>query len=413
MKTILFTLVLLAAATGFLGAAQNPFEKADADLYTGRFVGKDVSLRLKPDAGEWSGELVFKGAKYTIKGRQMEGVLRGNFNDGSEDYEFTLQGDGDKLTFKANTFTSTLQRRNAPSLKGVYESKRVKLDFQNTDGGINGNIVFKGQQYRFSVKEVAGDLEGVFKNGDEAFKFTLASAPGALVFQTGEFSDQLSPVLPSVVNSLGMKFVAVPGTEVMFCIWDVRVQDYRAYAEANSGVDASWKEPGFTQGDTHPVVKVNWNNAKAFCAWLTRKEGKTYRLPTDAEWSVAVGLADESGNTPKDKDTNIKDVYPWGTEWPPPSGAGNYNKSLNVDSYEFTSPVGSFTANQFGLYDMGGNVWQWCEDWYDGAQSSRVLRGGSWRGLGPDLLLSSYRCTPVVRNDDIGFRCVLVGGMSR
>ena len=415
MKTIILTLVLLITAAGFLRAAQNPFEKADADLYTGRFVGKDVSLRLKPDAGEWSGELVFKGDKYTIKGRQLEGALRGNFNDGSEDYEFTLQGDGDKLTFKANTFTSTLQRRNPPPLKGVYESKRVKLDFQNTDGGINGNIVFKGQQYRFSVKEVAGDLEGVFKNGDEAFKFTLASAPGALVFQTGEFSDQLSPILPSVVNSLGMKFVAVPGTEVMFCIWDVRVQDYRAYAEANSGVDASWEKPGFTQGDTHPVVNVNWNDAKAFCAWLSRKEGKTYRLPTDAEWSVAVGLADESGSTPKDKDKQIKDVYPWGTQWPPPSGAGNYDQSLNVDSYERTSPVGSFTANQFGLYDMGGNVWQWCEDWHDGAQSSRVLRGGSWRNYDQGILLSSCRdlYTPDFRFNLYGFRCVLVGGMSR
>jgi hypothetical protein len=426
MKNLLLTFLLLASATGILRAAQNPFEKADADLYTGRFVGKDVSLRLKPDAGEWSGELVFKGAKYTIKGRQLEGVLRGNFNDGSEDYEFTLQGDGDKLTFKANTFTSTLQRRNPLPLKGVYESKRVKLDFQNTGGGINGNIVFKGQQYRFSVKEVAGDLEGVFKNGDEAFKFTLASAPGALVFQTGEFSDKLAPILPPFVNSLGMKFVAVPGTEVMFCIWDVRVQDYRAYADANSGVDEKWKVPGFTQSDIHPVVNVNWNDAKAFCAWLSRKEGKTYRLPTDAEWSVAVGLGEESGGTPKEKDAKIKGLYPWATQWPPPSGAGNYRDvtcerklvygSRNTegydDGYAETSPVGSFAANQFGLYDMGGNVLQWCEDWYDGEQKNRVTRSGSWHNLDPAWLLSSYRSgpTPDARLSTDGFRVVLVGG---
>ena len=414
MKLILLPLVLFATA-GLLQAAPNPFEQATADLYTGRFVGPDISLRLKPNAGKWSGELVFKGDKYTIAGQQKDGALRGSFKDASGEYEFTLQGEGDRLIFKANTFTSALQRRNPPPLKGAYESKRVKLNFQNPEGGINGTIDFNGQQYRFSVKEVAGDLEGVFKNGDEAFKFTLASAPGVLVFQTGEFSDKLSPVLPSFVNSLGMKFVGVPGTEVMFCIWDVRVQDYRAYAEANSGVDESWKKPGFTQGDTHPVVNMNWNDAKAFCAWLSRKEGKTYRLPTDAEWSAAVGLADEPGGTPRDKDAKIKDVYPWGTQWPPPSGAGNYAQSLNVDSYEHTSPVGSFTANQFGLYDMGGNVWQWCEDWYDGAQSSRVLRGGSWYNYDPDFLLSSYRLSnaPDSRYYFIGFRCVLVGGMSR
>ena len=89
---------------------------------------------------------------------------------------------------------------------------------------------------------------------------------------------------------------------------------------------------GFQQEDTHPVVKVNWYDANAFCAWLTKKElaegkikeGQKYRLPTDAEWSVAVGLGQEKGNTPKEKSRGIKDVYPWGKEWPPPKGVGNY-----------------------------------------------------------------------------------------
>jgi formylglycine-generating enzyme required for sulfatase activity len=216
-------------------------------------------------------------------------------------------------------------------------------------------------------------------------------------------------------NSLGMEFVPVPGTEVLFGIWDVRVQDCRAYAEASSGVDASWKNPGFPQGDTHPVVNVTWEDAKAFCAWLSRKEGKTYRLPTDAEWSVAVGLGPEEGNTPRDKDMKIKNVYPWGNQWPPPKGAGNYSPSLGVDDFEYTSPVGSFAANRYGLYDMGGNVWQWCEDYYDGNNYSRVLRGGSWGCNDPDLLLSSYRVidTPGDRDYYVGFRVVLVAGSSR
>ncbi|MBT6449822.1 MAG: SUMF1/EgtB/PvdO family nonheme iron enzyme, partial [Verrucomicrobiales bacterium] len=165
------------------------------------------------------------------------------------------------------------------------------------------------------------------------------------------------------VNTLGMPFVPVPGTEVAFCIWETRVKDYAAYAAANAGVDESWKKPfgdEFKQADTHPVAKVNWNDANAFCAWLTKKElaegkikaGQKYRLPTDAEWSVAVGLGKEKGNTPKEKSQGIKDVYPWGKEWPPPVGAGNYSKTLKVDKFDFTAPVGSFTANQFGLHDM-------------------------------------------------------------
>jgi len=221
-------------------------------------------------------------------------------------------------------------------------------------------------------------------------------------------------------NTLGMKFVPVPGTDVQFCIWETRVKDYAAYAAANAGVDARWKKPGFKQEDTHPVVNVSWEDAQAFCEWLTKKElaegkikvGQKYRLPTDAEWSVAVGLGQEKGNTPKEKSQGIKDVYPWGKGYPPPKEAGNYNKSLKVDKFDYTSSVGSFAVNKLGLHDMGGNVYEWCEDWYDpAAKTYRVLRGASWGNGSPGTLLSSDRdLTPVSRFYRIGFRCVLVGG---
>jgi formylglycine-generating enzyme required for sulfatase activity len=85
--------------------------------------------------------------------------------------------------------------------------------------------------------------------------------------------------------------------------------------------EATWKEPGFSQGPTHPVVGVNWNDAKKFCEWLTRgahdsgmlPRERVYRLPTDAEWSAAMGLQGEEGNNPKEKDLKIK-LYPWGKE---------------------------------------------------------------------------------------------------
>ena len=229
------------------------------------------------------------------------------------------------------------------------------------------------------------------------------------------------------VNTLGMPFVPVPGTDVQFCIWETRVKDYAAYAAANAGVDASWKKPSvleisILQETTHPVVNVSWEDANAFCAWLTKKEmaagkikaGQKYRLPTDAEWSVAVGLGKEKGNTPQEKNRGIKDVYPWGKEWPPPKGAGNYRQILKVDNFEYTSPVGSFAVNKLGLHDMGGNAWEWCEDWYDPAtKTDRVLRGASWYNRGyPDYLWSSFRLdgTPGGRLNRVGFRCVLVGG---
>ncbi len=254
-------------------------------------------------------------------------------------------------------------------------------------------------------------------------------------------------------NSLGQIFAPVTGVEVLFGIWDVRVKDFEAFVNA-TGYDATsgmwslrsdgwkqrgdtWKNPGFEQGPTHPVCGVSWEDAKAYCDWLTKKErkegliseGQSYRLPSDAEWSMAEGLGREDGNTPKDKSGLIKGIYHWGTQWPPPEGAGNYagseardaNWPSNFvtidgyrDGYSRTSPVGSFKANKYGLYDMGGNLWQWCEDWYDGEQKYRVLRGGSWRNGNSDYLLSSYRdiYTPGYRLIIFGFRVVLVVGGS-
>ena len=99
--------------------------------------------------------------------------------------------------------------------------------------------------------------------------------------------------------------------------------------------------------------------------------GKSYGLTpiSDAEWSIAVGLEDERDGTPKEKDMQIKGVYPWGTQWPPPSGAGNYgdltcqqkypgmpNIEGYVDGYAETAPVGSFKPNRYDLHDLGGNV---------------------------------------------------------
>jgi hypothetical protein len=152
------------------------------------------------------------------------------------------------------------------------------------------------------------------------------------------------------VNSLGMKFVPVAGTEVLFSVWDTRVQDFETFVKSTGynatrymyslGKDrwtewkqrgATWKEPGFSQGVTHPVVGVNWFDAQEFCMWLAKREqgsgmlprGRAYRLPTDAEWSIGVGLQGEEGTNPKEKAGKIK-LYPWGKEWPPPKGAGNY-----------------------------------------------------------------------------------------
>jgi formylglycine-generating enzyme required for sulfatase activity len=230
-------------------------------------------------------------------------------------------------------------------------------------------------------------------------------------------------------NSLGQVFVPVPGTSVLFCVWDTRVQDYRAFA---SETHREWPKPDFAQEPTHPAVNVSWDDAQAFCAWLTQKEQKKgslkanqrYRLPTDAEWSLAAGLTNEPAGTPAEKHRKVTGIYPWGRGWPPPKGSGNFaDETLSAkkkdayrvidgynDGYADTSPVGAFAPNRYGLFDMGGNVWQWCDDWYDASRHGRVLRGGSCVCV-PGMLLLSYRNAfgPGHFYEYIGFRCVLAG----
>ena len=202
-----------------------------------------------------------------------------------------------------------------------------------------------------------------------------------------------------------MKFAPVPGTNVLFSIWDTRVSDYRAFVKATG---RAWRQPEFQQDFEYPAVNISWDDAKAFCVWLSAKEGVEYRLPTDEEWSFAVGLGREIGGTPKEKDGGVKNVYPWGSTWPPPRGSGNYAHSMLTDDFEKTSPVGSFPPNRFGLFDMSGNIWQWCEDWYDSGQRCRVLRGGAWNSCTSVILLSSFRyyAHPSEECDNVGFRCV-------
>jgi formylglycine-generating enzyme required for sulfatase activity len=128
-----------------------------------------------------------------------------------------------------------------------------------------------------------------------------------------------------------------------------------------------------------------------------------------------VGLPHESGARP-DERSGHAEGFPWGTQWPPPKNAGNYSQELGVDDFEFTSPVGTFPANEFGIYDLGGNVWEWCQDFYDRANECRVLRGASWFNGYPDRMKSSFRNDlgyPDARYTSFGFRAVLGAPLSR
>ena len=183
----------------------------------------------------------------------------------------------------------------------------------------------------------------------------------------------------------------------------------------------SWRNPGFPQGDDHPVVNVTWNDAMAMSQWLSEKEGKKYRLPTEAEWEYACRAGTRTryhgGNDPQSllqsANTFDADAQKNWPQWQAYALAGH-------DGFEFTAPVGSFAPNALGLYDMHGNAWEWVADWYDddyyakspvddpqGPVSGRVRvrRGGSWHTWS-FYVRSSYRNwnSPETRYTLVGMR---------
>jgi sulfatase modifying factor 1 len=161
-----------------------------------------------------------------------------------------------------------------------------------------------------------------------------------------------------------------------------------------SGID--WREPGFpdfTPGDKHPVLLVSWQDAEAFCQWLSEVEGRVVRLPTEAEWEYAARGGTTSawwmGDDPEAlRDAaNVADAS-LSREMPIAEWAADWD-----DGYPFLAPTGSFEANPFGLHDIHGNVWEWCSDWYGshayenasdadpgGPESGpfKAIRGGGW-----------------------------------
>ena len=200
---------------------------------------------------------------------------------------------------------------------------------------------------------------------------------------------------------------------------EVTVKEYLAFANATNSHYPEWLESGSNynistgkddhyktigaalQDENNPVVGISWNDAVAYCDWLSKKNGGKYRLPTEAEWEYAARGGQQSRGYTYSGSNTLGEVA-----W------------YSSNSGSKTHPVGGKKANELGLYDMSGNVWEWCSDWYGpyaagsqtnpagpGSGSYRVIRGGSWPSV-PQLARVAYRVSigPTYRSHDLGFR---------
>ena len=230
-----------------------------------------------------------------------------------------------------------------------------------------------------------------------AGEFMMGSAQS----ERGRFSNE------GPQRKVTIKAFAMGKFEVTFAQWDACVAEG---ACKHKPQDENWGR------GRRPVINVSWQDAGQFAAWLSRKTGNTYRLPTEAEWEYAaraVTKASEphppfsTGTTINYKQANYDANFVYG------DGKMGVFRQKTLD-------VGTFPGNAFGLHDMHGNVWEWVQDYYkdsyhgaptDGSVVAlpdcklRILRGGSWNYF-PQLLRSAYRyaTAPDIRLDMVGFR---------
>ncbi len=207
-----------------------------------------------------------------------------------------------------------------------------------------------------------------------------------------------------------LSFIWLEPLKLWFGKFEVTNGEYRRFKHGHTSMFA---ESITLDGDDQPAVFVTWNEAKEYCNWLNRNYAEAvpdnwiFRLPTAGEWTYAARCGTER-------------KYPWGDEWPPLYG--NYSDvsarrtfpdwkgiSNYHDGFPATCPVIYSGTNEWGVCGMGGNVWEWCEDWYGRERKSKVRHGGGWDFDAQSSLAIDYQGfdKPNMKFDTVGFRVVI------
>lgn len=435
----------------------NPFTSAVVKSYDGVFVGDRVRMKVRPVDGEFQGVITRAGTDLPFEARLREGRLEGRFTERAETYAFTARADGDTLQLEAGTFSATLRRVQASDFEGEYRSTKVRLRVYVEDGEFAGEIDFSGETYRFVGQLVEGALRGTFRDGETGHEFVLQPESGRTYsFKSGEFAQTVIKPQPGEITererletaelvvaerqaaewepfrnayreivkrpiegmtflryelfasysetreiavyshpATGLEFVLVPaGTYLM---GDAEFEHTRPHAVTISKpfllsrtecTQEAWDRFGI-EGDERafkgarlPIDSVTGEQVLAWC------EAAGLRLPTEAEWELAC-RGDTTGRFNCGDDEAILFQHAW----------------LSENSRRKTHDVARKRTNAFGLYDMHGNVSEWCLLAYDEdhlgslvvdpisctPEAPRfVFRGGNWQSF-PREARSGFR----------------------
>jgi sulfatase modifying factor 1 len=224
---------------------------------------------------------------------------------------------------------------------------------------------------------------------------TIPDKPEVVVVQGGTFTMGSSVEKNETPHSVTLSSYSIGK-------YPVTVGQYKKYCTATG--TAMPEAPSWGWNDKHPIVNVNYNDAVSYCNWLGEEYGGDWRLPTEAQWEFAARGGTKSQRFTYSGSNDLDEVA-----WYADNAGGK------------TQAVGRKKANELGLYDMNGNVWEWCEDWYGDydataqtnpkgatSDSRRVLRGGSWyRSATACRVANRDDNDPASRNGVSGFRVVL------
>lgn len=236
------------------------------------------------------------------------------------------------------------------------------------------------------------------------------------------FSIDTSRVKPAekgqaYANSLSLSFTPLGSGSLLVCTTETTLSAAKAWSKSTGKPLPA--QPHFVTEPEHPVVNFSWDDAQAFCTWLTDFERlrnlipqtARYRLPTDEEWSAFAGLGAEAGATPSARHLQNRDHF-IGGKWPPEPMSVNLDAPKvrgYQDRFPYVAPVGSMRPDAGALFDLGGNVSEWCQDDWPEQPGNAVIRGASWLTSDQTAALTSYRANRPRGQGryDVGFRLVL------